>query len=79
MYQTSPSKLLSVRDDLAAFLLDRAVAHFGTAVDADIDKAQDGKQGRAAEAAANGAIARWLDDGTETAPKRQFRTPTATM
>jgi hypothetical protein len=52
------------------------VALFGISVENDVQRAMEGKKGKAAEAAASGAIAKWVNDGTASAPR--YRTPMAT-
>jgi len=77
VYQRTPAEILSVHDELAAYYLNRAVAIFGTRVDADIEEATKDKKTEAQrEASAAIALARWVE-GTDVASK--FRTPTATM
>jgi len=68
---------MATTDVLAAYQLDKAVILFGTCVDADIDKATENESGRAAERAANGAIAKWVVDGASA--KQRYRTPSATV
>jgi len=66
-----------VKDELGAYLFDKAIALFGTCVERDIEKATRGKKtDKAAEAAANAVIAKWVIDGK--AAKKRFRVPVAT-
>jgi hypothetical protein len=68
---------LDITHPLRKFYFNRAVAVFGTRVDAEIDAAtQNKKNPKAAEAAAHMAVAKWV--ATEDV-KKSFRTPTATM
>jgi hypothetical protein len=72
-----PSELLDITHPLRAFYFNRAVAVFGTRVDAEIDEmTRDKKNAKAIEAAANMAVAKWI----ETADVRKsFRAPQPTM
>lgn len=59
---------------MAAFLFDRAVARFGSAVEADQREAAQGKDGKRAQMAANMVLVRWLGEEFTGG----FRTPVAT-
>jgi hypothetical protein len=61
--------MVGVEWDVAAYLFDRAVSVFAAHVQAAIDKAQEGKSGPAAQAAAENALAPWI--GAE----QKFRDP----
>lgn len=71
-YRCLPSELLGVVDELAAYCVNRAVAAFGTALEADLHKAAEGKKGNGVEAAHAMVFHRWL--GTPM----KFATPVPT-
>lgn len=66
-YGQLPSEVYRVEDELAAFYFDRAVSSFGQLVEADINKATQGKEGAGAEMAAQLALQKWIKQ--ETGPK----------
>jgi hypothetical protein len=60
-----PSELLRVRDEVAAYYLDRAVITFGQTVDARIQLAsQDAKTTKEAQAKALRELKKWVRDPT---------------
>lgn len=74
MYRVPPSQLYKVKDELAAFFFDRAVASFGSRIEREQQQATDGKSGKQAEMAANMVLVKWIPELV----KGKFRTPTAT-
>lgn len=74
LYKTRPSKLLAVRDELAAFYLDRAVASFGTMVENEMHRAAEGKKAKQAEMASNMVLVKWIPE----LMAGKFREPKAT-
>lgn len=63
-----------MQDELAAFFLDRAVAAFGSRIEADMHQAAEGKNGKQAEMASNMVLVNWIPE----LGARKFRAPTAT-
>jgi hypothetical protein len=67
-----PSELYYVTDPLAAFLFDRAVTRFGSALDRDLEAVEgNGKQKTMGQQM---VLSRWLGEEIRTG----FRTPTPT-
>jgi len=71
-YQTRPSEIYAVKDEVAAYSFDKAVYMFGSNLDAELKKAG---QGARSDAQANGrrqrVLARWLGG------KAQYKDPAA--
>ena len=71
---TRPSVLLGIRCEVTAFYWDRTVYRFGTALEAALDKATEGKDSQMKiEQARSKVFREWIGDGA-VGPK-QFRDP----
>lgn len=77
-YKTKPSELMHIEDEVTAYYLDRAVFTFGTALEAELDKAGQtkGKQKKSqtqVQMAKQMVLNRWLSDPGE----QKFADPAA--
>jgi hypothetical protein len=71
-FQVRPSELLRIEDSVLAFMFDRAVFHFGVAIDADLEEAgQKAKNVRGQKMKQQMVLNRWLG----TTGKGRFRDP----
>lgn len=74
-WNTRPSELYGIREELAAYNFDRAVMHFGKHVEAEMHAAAEkAKTGKAATAKAQQVLNKYL---TDPAKGPQFRDPMA--
>lgn len=79
-FRVRPSEFLGMENKLEAYYLDKAVYHFGTAFDADIEEASKstGKtpdKPDMTKMKRERRVAKWLDDGTGPTPQQRFRDP----
>jgi hypothetical protein len=73
-----PSELTSITDPLTAFYFDRAVATFGTEVEAAMDEAADGaKNKKESQRRRQMALARYMKDEDGRPSAGTFRDPAA--
>jgi hypothetical protein len=65
-WKTRPSEILCIRDEVAAYHLDRAVTKFGLALEQDVEKhTESAKDRKSAEAKARLVLKRWLREPEE--------------
>lgn len=70
-----PSDIYDIHDRLQAFYFDRAVHAFGTALEADVQRARDAaKNGKSGNLAAQRVFSRWMAD-TEGSAQGLYRDP----
>ncbi len=70
-FHTTPSQLLSLTDPWESYCFNRAVYHFGTELEAEMDKVKDKNENRA-QRKREQILRKWIP---EAAPARQFRDP----
>lgn len=71
-WKKAPSSVYGIQDPLAAHNFDKAVMYFGTAVEADINKATEkAKDSNSSNSKAQAVLKKWLSDGSAN----QFRDP----
>lgn len=77
-WKTRPSELTAISDPLTAFYFDRAVATFGTEVEAAMDQAADGaKNKKDSQRRRQMALARYMKDEHGRPTPGTFRDPAA--
>lgn len=64
--------MVGITDPFPAFCFDRAVSVFGNAVEADVEKATEGKKAEVAKVIAQNTVAKW------TGGKMKFADPVPT-
>jgi hypothetical protein len=75
-WKVRPSELAAITDPLTAFYFDRAVAAFGTEVEAAMDDAADGaKTKKDAQRRRGMALARYMKNADGTPSAGTFRDP----
>lgn len=76
-YRTRPSELYGITDDFRAWSFDRAVAHFGQAVEDEMEQAsRTAKDQKGAQRKAELVLERWLRDPTPASQQvKRFRDP----
>lgn len=75
-----PSEIYKIQHPVAAWCFDRAVTHFGTQLQEDLEEhngVPSGKEERKAKASVDRRLQQWLQDDSTEAPflTRQFRDP----
>lgn len=80
LWQIRPSSILNISDPVVAYDFDRAVMHFGQALERDIEESTRNAKGRSqADRIAKSILDRWLDDDQvvpeEPKPPQEFRDP----
>lgn len=71
-YRCRPSEIYSLEDEVTAYYFDKAVAHFGVAVDSDLENAsENAKNKQQATTRRTMVLHKWL--GEAAGP--MFRTP----
>ena len=73
-WKCRPSELYDVEDPYDAFRFDRAVAHFGDALSAELDKVE-GKNNKEIEAKRLKILRKWIPEASTATPGRKYRDP----